>query len=265
MRRWILFACLILIPALGAVVPAAAQAGTVAGGQLTSVAAVGADTEAPAMPEDAGYLAQSGSPFTYISTVFTVPALNCKSDPYNSGVDQEVDLSGTHTGLLVGVGETCQSPDSPPIYNSFWAETGGASAIETIMYPGDRVVAYAIADYTKEEVSLGVVDATHPADSFRILESSLSLLGGPLPEFSAAGVFSEGNWVPDFDQIAFTDITLDTVKGATGFGYSDVSTYKYVLYGTTIGGGRQVNVTPGNLEDKGTSFDNIWLAYSYRD
>lgn len=265
MRRWILFACLILLPALGAVVPAAAQASAVAGGQLTSggAAAAGADTEAPAMPQDAGYLAQSGSPFTYISTVFTVPALNCKSDPYNSDVDQEVDLSGTDTGLLVGIGETCQSPDSPPVYNSFWAEKGGALAIEKIMHPGDRVVAYAIPDYTKEEVELGVVDGTHPADSWRILESSLGLFGGPLPEFSAAGVFSEGNWVPDFTQIAFTDITLYTVKGATGFGYSDVSTTEYVLYyGTTIGDGRQVNVTPGNLKDEGRSFDNNWRAPS---
>ena len=131
------------------------------------------------------------------------------------------------------------------------------------MHPGDRVVAYAIPDYTKEEVELGVVDGTHPADSWRILESSLGLFGGPLPEFSAAGVFSEGNWVPDFTQIAFTDITLYTVKGATGFGYSDVSTSEYVLYyGTTIGDGRQVNVTPGNLEDEGRSFDNNWRAPS---
>jgi hypothetical protein len=263
MRRWILFACLILLPALGAVVPAAAQARTVAGGQLTSgaAAAARADTEAPAMPEDAGYLAQSGSPFTYISTVFTVPALNCTSDRYNSDVDQEVDLSGSDTGLLVGIQETCQSPGSPPVYNSFWAEKGGALAIEKIMHPGDQVVAYAIPDYTKKEVSLGVVDGTHPADSWRILESSLGLFGGPLPEFSAAGVFSEGNWVPDFTQIAFTDITLYTVKGATGFGYSNVSTTPYVLYGTTVGGGRQVNVTPENLKDG--SFDNIWRAYSY--
>ncbi len=131
------------------------------------------------------------------------------------------------------------------------------------MHPGDRVVAYAIPDYTKEEVELGVVDGTHPADSWRILESSLGLFGGPLPEFSAAGVFSEGNWVPDFTQIAFTDITLYTVKGATGFGYSDVSTTEYVLYyGTTIGDGRQVNVTPGNLKDEGRSFDNNWRAPS---
>jgi hypothetical protein len=34
-----------------------------------------------------------------------------------------------------------------------------------------------------------------------------------------------------------------------------------VLYGTTVGGGRQVNVTPENLKDG--SFDNIWRAYSY--
>jgi hypothetical protein len=212
------------------------------------------------MPPEAGYLAQSGSPFTDISTVFTVPALNCKSDPYNSDVDQEVDLSGTDTGLLVGVGETCQSPDSPPIYNSFWAAKGGPLAIQTIMYPGDRVVAYAIPNYSTGEVSLGVLNATHPADSFGIVESALSLFGGPLPKFNAAGVFSEGNWVPDFDQIAFTDITLDTVKGATGFGYSNVSTTEYVIYGTTKGGGTQVNVTPENLKDK--SFDNIWLNYS---
>jgi hypothetical protein len=71
MKRWIMVFCLILIPALGVLVPAGAQASTVAAGQLTSGNPVKATISTPGQSVTYTFAATAGKNVTFNVTHFS--------------------------------------------------------------------------------------------------------------------------------------------------------------------------------------------------
>jgi hypothetical protein len=70
MKRWILASCLVVIPALGVLVPAGAQASTVTGGQLTSGKPVAASIPTPGQQAQYTFAATAKENVTFNATHF---------------------------------------------------------------------------------------------------------------------------------------------------------------------------------------------------
>ncbi len=121
MRRWILFACLILISALGVLVPATAQASTVAGGQLTSGQPVTPTISTPGQQFQYTFAATAGQHVTFQVTNFGVT---------DGGSDGTVYLMFYEPGVSPSSGNVyIYSAFSADTYHSFFTPAGGTWSV----------------------------------------------------------------------------------------------------------------------------------------